>query len=285
MFPGLYFLVRENVYNQILKIKDAKGVYDLFSILGYPEGSILDLSSKRKKSTFEFKMEDNERIKEIYSVLNLDNKLPVFLLETITLAPSFIRSVTNTFDKQYIQYLLVFVTDYNELTFIFPDKKIETGKHKLKLIKLNVDKEDIRTKENYYSVIETLANLRYENEDTWREVWRNWKTAFSVERVTENFFEKYKEAFFKLRGELQRQRISSKDSHEFTLQFLNRIMFIYFISKKNWLEESKFVDWLWSKYRELGKFNSNEFYEKWLKPVFPGLYFLVWKVNCYTGRS
>ena len=261
--------LKESVYNQILKITDVKGMYELFSILGYPESSILDPSSKRKKTTFEFKKEDNERINEIYSILNVDDKLPVFLLETTTLIPSFIRSVTNTFDRQYIQYLLVFTTNYNEITLVFPDKeKVEVGKHKLKLIKLNVDKEDIRTKKVRYSVIETLANLRYENKATWREVWRNWKKAFSVERVTEAFFDDYKEVFFKLRSELQKQRISSKESHQFTLQFLNRIMFIYFISKKDWLEEPKFVDWLWSKYRELGKYNSNEFYEKWLKQVF-----------------
>ena len=260
---------RKKVYNQILKINEAKGVYELFSILGYPENSILDPSSKRKKSTFEFKKEDNERIKEIYSVLNFENKLPVFLLETTTLVPSLIRSVTNTFDRQYIQYLLVFTINYNEITFVFPEKgKFESGKHKLKLVKLNVNKEDIRNKEEYYSVIETLANLRYENKATWREVWINWKKAFSVERVTNTFFKGYKEVFFKLRSELQKQRIPSKESHEFTLQFLNRIMFIYFISKKDWLEEPKFVDWLWSTYRELGKYNSDDFYVKWLKQVF-----------------
>ena len=263
------FTLKESVYNQILKISDAKGLYELFSILGYSGNSILDLSSKRKKTTFGFKKEDNERISEIYSVLNVDNKLPVFLLETTTLAPSFIRSITNTFERQYMQYLLVFTTNYNEITFVLPGKeKVEVGKHKLKLIKLNVDKEDIKNKKAYYSVIETLANLRYENNTTWREVWRNWKKAFSVERVTKAFFDDYKEVFFKLRSELQKHGIPSKESHEFTLQFLNRIMFVYFISKKHLLEEPNFINWLWLKYRELEKYNSNEFYEKWLKQVF-----------------
>ena len=262
-------ILRENVYNQILKIEGAKDVYKLFGTLGFPEAAILDPSSKRKKSTFEFKKDDNEKIKEIFSVLNLDEKLPVFLLETTSLTPTFIRSVTNTFDKQYIQFLLIFTEDYNEITFVLPDKeKVETGKHKLKLIKLNVDREDIKSKKVYYSVIETLANLRYENKATWREVWRNWKKAFSVERVTEAFFDDYKEIFFKLRSELQKQRIPSKESHEFTLQFLNRIMFIQFITKKDWLERPRFIEWLWSTYRELGKYNSNEFYAKWLKQVF-----------------
>ena len=261
--------LKESVYNQILMINGANGVFDLFRILGYPEGSVLNPSSKRKKSTFDFKKEDNERINEIYSILNVDEKLPVFLLETSTLAQSFIRSVTNTFDKQYIQYLLVFTINYNEITLVFPNKeKAEVGQHKLKLTKLNVNKEDIKTKKAYYSVIGTLTNLKYEDKATWREVWKNWKEAFSVERVTKAFFDDYKEVFFELRKGLQKQGISNKESHEFTLQFLNRIMFIYFISKKDWLEEQKFVNWLWSKYRELGKYNSNEFYEKWLKQVF-----------------
>ena len=204
--------LKESVYNQILKIKDATGVYYLFSILGFPESSILGPSSKRKKTAFGFKKEYNERINEVYSILNVEDKLPVFLLETTTLAPSFIRSVTNTFDRQYIQYLLIFTTDYNEITFVFPDKeKVGVGKHKLKLIKLNVDKDDIRTKKVRYSVIETLANLRYENKATWREIWKNWKKAFSVERVTEAFFDNYKEVFFKLRSELQKQGFQARN--------------------------------------------------------------------------
>jgi len=45
-------------------------------------------------------------------------------------------------------------------------------------------------------------------------------------------------------------------------------MFIYFISKKKWLEQPRFVDWLWGSYKKLNKFNSNEFYDKWLRQVF-----------------
>ena len=262
-------ILREHIYQQVIKTRSAKDLFDLFKILGYPESVILDPSSKRKKTDFDFRKEDEERIKEIFSILSFDKNLPVFLLETTTLNPSFVRSVASTFDKQYLQFLLIFTTDYSEISFVFPDKeKIEAGKHKLNLTKLTLDKEDIKSKRDYYSVIQTLANLEYEDKASWREVWRKWKKAFSVERVTEEFFERYKEIFFKLRDELHKQRIPSKESHEFTLQFLNRIMFIYFISKKNWLEKSKFVDWLWSSYKELGKFNSNEFYEEWLKQVF-----------------
>ncbi len=262
-------VLRERIYKQVMKIESAKDVFDLFRILSYPENIIFDSSSKRKKSDFDFRREDEQKIKEIYSILSFEKNLPVFMLETATMHPSFIRSVASTFDKQYPPFLLIFTIDYSEITFVFPDReKKEAGKHKLRLTKLIINKDDIRSKKDYYSVIQTLANMEYEDKAGWREVWRKWKKAFSVERVTEEFFERYKEVFFKIREELHKQRIPSKESHEFTLQFLNRIMFIYFISKKNLLEKSKFVDWLWFSYKELGKFNSDEFYEKWLKKIF-----------------
>ncbi|MEM3063960.1 MAG: DNA methyltransferase [Candidatus Nitrosotenuis sp.] len=261
--------MRERIYKHITKTSCPQDIFDLFKLLGYPKNVVFDVSAKRKKTSFDFKNEDDQRIKEIYSILSFEKKLPVFLLETTTLVSSFVRSVTNTFDKQYLQFLLILTTDYSEIIFVFPDReKIEAGKHKLRLTKLIVDKSDIINKKEYYSVIETLANILYENESSWRDVWRKWRKAFSVERVTNDFFEDYKSIFFALRNDLNKQSVPRKESHEFTLQFLNRIMFIYFISKKKWLEQPKFIEWLWGSYKNLGKFNSNEFYEKWLKQVF-----------------
>jgi hypothetical protein len=262
-------ILRENIYQHVIKIGSSRDIFDLFKILGYPENIVLDKSSRRKKSDFDFRKEDEERIKEIFSILIFEKDLSVFFLETTTLSPSFVRSVANTFDKQYLQYLLIFTVNYSEISFVLPDKeKVEAGKHKLKLTKLTLNKKDIENKSNYYSVIQTLANMEYEDNAGWRDIWKKWKKAFSVERVTKEFFERYKEIFFKLKEDLYKQKIPRKESHEFTLQFLNRIMFIYFISKKNWLEKPNFIDWLWSFYKRLRKSNSDEFYEKWLKQIF-----------------
>jgi len=52
------------------------------------------------------------------------------------------------------------------------------------------------------------------------------------ETIIETFFEDYKNIFFTLKEELNSQGISKKESHEFILQFLNKIMFIYFIQEK-----------------------------------------------------
>jgi hypothetical protein len=160
------FKVRREVQEHISKTNSAEDIFGLFKCLNYPKDILFDTSSKRKKETFDFKKEDEQRIKEIYSILSFDEKLPVFLIESKTLAPSFIRSVTTTFDKQYLHFLLIFATDYSEIIFVFPNReKIEAGKHKLKLTKLILNKQEI-----HYTDTQTLSNIYYEKEKNWRDV-------------------------------------------------------------------------------------------------------------------
>ena len=93
--------------------------------------------------------------------------------------------------------------------------------------------------------------------------------AFKVQVVTEAFFEDYTKAFFTVKNELADQKIPKKEAHEFTLQLLNRIMFIYFISKKeNWLNTKNFIGWLWTEYKKRKNYGLDEFYEIWLKQIF-----------------
>ncbi len=79
--------------------------------------------------------------------------------------------------------------------------------------------------------------------------------------------------FDKLRNKLLLQNMNKKEAHEYSLQLLNRIMFIYFVSKKRWLkpDEPRFMKWFWVKYKEQkrkGAIENNTFYEKWLKVLF-----------------
>ena len=241
-------ILREHIYQKVIKIGSAKDLFDLFEILGYPENIILDPSSKRKKSDFDFRKEDEERIKEIYSILSFKKDLPVFLLETTTLHPSFVRSVASAFDKQYPPFLLIFTTDYSEISFVFPDKeKKEAGKHKLKLTKLTIDKEDIKSKKDYYSVIQTLANMEYEDKAGWREVWRKWKKAFSVERVTEEFFDRVYDANKLVLEDIERMYKEMELSHtqDSQLKELNRSKSTKFIKKMIDEIELQITDYLY----------------------------------------
>ncbi|MFO0793115.1 MAG: hypothetical protein U0586_03535, partial [Candidatus Brocadiaceae bacterium] len=109
-------------------------------------------------------------------------------------------------------------------------------------------------------------------EENWRDIWRRWKDAFSVEKVTDRFFDEYKKAFFRLRDTFKGQEIPIKDAHELFQQFLNRLMFLYFISKKRWLnDDHKFIKWYWNRYKEERRHDralADSFYEKWLRILF-----------------
>ncbi len=191
-------------------------------------------------------------------------KFLFFLLETTSLAPFFLRSVTNTLDHQYLRFMAIFTIDYSEIVFVYPKKvKDEKGKTKLKIIKLVLDKDDL-----HYTQIQTLARINYQGVANWRIIWRQWGEAFNVESVTKQFFEDYKRVFFRLRYSISEQGFPTKDSHEFSLQFLNRVMFIYFVAKKGWLKRGYFVKWFWESYKSENNFGTNNFYQTWLKQLF-----------------
>jgi len=75
-----------------------------------------------------------------------------------------------------------------------------------------------------------------------------------------------------LRKTFENQKISVKNAHELSQQFLNRLMFLYFISKKRWLnDDPKFIKWYWNRYKEEkrnDKVKEDTFYENWLKILF-----------------
>jgi hypothetical protein len=262
-------LLREKISEFLTTIKSPDNIYEFFKFLNYPEKVLLDSSFKRKIDEFEFKKEDRNKIKNIYTVLNFEKNLVVFIVETTSLGSSLIKSISKVFSDKYENFLLIITPDYYTFYFVLPEfERVAAGKHKLKITKLFIQKDD-----PYYTGIEVLSNLYYEGKEKgWRDVYKKWKDAFSVEKVTEKFFEDYKRIFFRLRDEIKKQGISQKDAHEFTLQLLNRIMFVYFVSKKRWLNnDMRFMKTFWNSYkseRNKGTVRPDSFYDVWLRNLF-----------------
>ena len=244
-------------------------VYELFHVLGYPADKILDPTYKRKIEELDLAREEREKVKDIFTVFNYDGKLQVFLIETKTVSNPLIRYLAKRLSDRYLNFLLILTADYKVYTFILPEfERIEEGKHKLKLTRLIFDRENI-----YHTDLLTISNLALTGEEeNWRVIHRQWKDAFNVKKVTEKFFGEYTKAFFKLKEIFESQKIPIKEAHELSHQFLNRLMFLYFISKKRWLNnDHKFIKWYWNRYKEEkgnGKVKVDSFYEKWLRILF-----------------
>ncbi len=156
-----------NVQDIITKTDSPERVYDLFLGLGYQKDKLLDPSYKRKIDEFEFAKEEREKVKDIYTVFNYDGKLQIFLIETKSLSVPLVRYFTKRLSDRYLRFLLILTTDYKEYTFVFPEfESIEEGKHKLKLTRLNFDREN-----PYYTDLLTISNIALTgDEEHWRDI-------------------------------------------------------------------------------------------------------------------
>lgn len=261
--------IANHIQNFVPKTDSPEKIYELFRSLKYPKDKLLDPSYKRKIDEFEFAKEEKEKIKDIFTVFNYDGKLQIFLIEVTSLSIPFIWYLTKRLSDRYLRFLLILTPDYKEYTFVFPEfERIEEGKHKLKITRLNFNRE-----QPYHTDLLTITNITLTgDEENWRDIWIRWKDAFSVEKVTDRFFEDYKNAFFELRQTFEKQKIFVKESHELSQQFLNRLMFLYFISKKRWLNnDPKFIKWYRERYKaekRNGTVKQDTFYEQWLQVLF-----------------
>jgi len=92
--------------------------------------------------------------------------------------------------------------------------------------------------------------------------------AFDVEAVTKEFYEAYKAQFKELEKELINQTSDRTWAHDYSLQFLNRCMFIYFIQRKDWLGNDRdFLLNFWKSYQRSEQ-SQNSFVDNWLKVLF-----------------
>ncbi|GIV26635.1 MAG: hypothetical protein KatS3mg027_0449 [Bacteroidia bacterium] len=103
------------------------------------------------------------------------------------------------------------------------------------------------------------------------------KDVFSVEKVTEEFFEAYKYALKEIIIKSLDNRVDDRKKFSFAQQLLSRIMFVYFIQRKGWLkwknyqQDKKYLSNLWKKYKQISTKNDT-FYSHWLSSLFFGAF-------------
>ena len=107
------------------------------------------------------------------------------------------------------------------------------------------------------------------------------ENAFSVERVTKEFFDKYAEKFYQVKDSLENDSIFLKESklHGFTAEqfakkLLGQIVFLYFLQKKGWLGVEKNSAWgtgspnFMRNIFKVSNAKQENFFDKVLEPLF-----------------
>ncbi len=92
--------------------------------------------------------------------------------------------------------------------------------------------------------------------------------AFDVEAVTRQFYEEYASVFGVFQEDLRKRTRDEEWAHDYALQFLNRLMFLYFVQRKRWLgDDPEFLRTFWNAYGD-SKQPKNSFFDRWLKVLF-----------------
>ncbi len=206
------------------------------------------------------------------------SRFRIYHAEVSSLRRSDFRTILEPFYKRYPQVNALFVftsDDSNSVCFVSSQRLpgTEPGKTKLRLRVLEVDPQNV-----YRSDREIIENIRLSpGEKDPEHIWQKHLEAFNVERVTDRFFDDYKKVLDSLKTILSsKKKVSIDKVHAFAQQFLNRLMFIYFIQKKGWMKwegqvsDKRYIRNLWGKYGQTGVKDS--FYSVWLSSLFFGAF-------------
>lgn len=249
-------------------------VYQLFNSLGY---KVLDTGLKTKPSVYNLPAKDANFVEKIFAVANYGRRFQILLFKLKEDSKEAIRNIPEKILREVDYPFIIFTPDFKTFTFTLVEKVREgPGEFKRKLTKLIVDKDN-----PYHTDKVILGNLSLPADaKTPTEIYKIFQSAFNVERVTKKFFTEYREVFEKLNKEIVEQNkhlkfniFSRKGSVEnFTKILLGRLMFLYFIQKRGWLNcfdgwgsgDKKF---LYNKFQEAKKEKKN-YFKDYLEPLF-----------------
>ncbi len=234
-------------------------------------------------NTFENTIENSVKIGEIKDAR--DNQIHV-LIVTLKRERSleFARATQRNFVAKYLKDQLIdsaLVAFYSvnssswRLSFIWRDYSVVTHKDELSPVKRF--SYLLGFNESSYTAQKQFLRFFTEQEENNLPTIEDVKNIFSLETVTDEFFDGFLKIFNKLWKHLLKQlKTQKKDylevSKETTLQILNRLLFVYFIQKKSeWFEfipkNKKLIDFLVEEYKASNQ-PPNTFYSKWIKVLF-----------------
>ncbi|MBN1363980.1 MAG: Eco57I restriction-modification methylase domain-containing protein [Syntrophaceae bacterium] len=263
-------MLRDNVNQHLgsLVSEKEKALYDLFATLGY-EPQYDDFTYKISKWT-----EPQRKLIDKITLVSTCGEFYIFWVRMRRehLIRTSERTIIQKLTSEYPYNMIIF-SNLNDDEWDFVN------------IKLAVDKESEDNKESkkrqilrriritetdrLYTATERIARINVPEEGISElELQLNHDQAFDVEQVTNAFFKEFKIVFNRLKSHIGDQTNDNKWAHDYTLQFMNRLIFVYFIQKKRWLgNDPEFVKSYWETYRRSNQ-PANTFVSKWMKVLF-----------------
>lgn len=113
------------------------------------------------------------------------------------------------------------------------------------------------------------AESRKKRIQSFKELQLGWKKVVSTQVLNSQFYREYQSLSKDLIRAIQPQQPNKMLAHQGVLNLLNRIMFVYFVQKKNWImNDDQFMIHFWQAYNNHGHRGSDTFHKQWLNPLF-----------------
>ncbi len=197
-------------------------------------------------------------------IISKVNNFKVILCVIDNLLKGTERKVVESISSYYLENIIVFTNkEGNEAHFINTkyikkDKKPEARGFR----RITVGKTDrLRTAAERLSKIyayEGISSLTLTS---------NCEKAFDVEAISKEFYKEFVEKYKELRDIIRNNNPSFKkeDADKFTQEIMNRLLFLYFIQKKGWLNDD--YKFLYNNFQS----NQKNYYKNFLIPLFKKL--------------
>ena len=224
----------------------------------------LGWNNSKNKSAFPFQTKEGEFFRKaiaelsgatVYEITNAEGSIPSAKARDV---------ISKEIQKINFEHILIFI-DKNRTQTIWRWLKKQ-------------DKKNL-PREHYFSAGQTgdlfiakLAGLivdisEIENDITITDVARKIQSALDVERVTKQFYRNYQDQFIEFL-KLIEGIDNEADRRWYASVILNRLMFIYFLQKKGFIDNNN-QDYLYSKLKETKKASGkNQYYNSFLKVLF-----------------
>ena len=256
--------------DDLRQVQSPVKIASLFQKLGYnAQSSELDVRD------LELPARSTEAVRSSYLIANQGREeLQVLLFHlrenefsSPSVASNRMRSIANSLCRRPSNFLLLGTGDYNQLLLVNPRKNfdermnLKVGIRKLLIDRINPTNYD---RDRLEAIAATNKNPQ--------ELYQAQCEAFDVEKLTKQFFKGYKALFDRVQQTIKEHNahsyFESQDRlHQFSQRFLGRIMFLYFLQKKEFLAGDRFF--LTTQYRRLKlDAEDTDYYIEVLEPLF-----------------
>jgi hypothetical protein len=195
-------------------------------------------------------------------------------LKTDKLRRTDFRRILEPFYRRFPQGNNLFVftlpqRPYRELAFVSPQRLLRRREQERVFLHLRTLR--VLREEPYATDLEILQEIANPPSDP-QAIWERHESAFNIERVTEKFFNEYRDALYEMIERLRPTKGDCSNRFAYAQLLLNRLMVCYFLARKGWLVDGsgrpirRYMRWLWKQYQQ-NKTKETSFHQ-WLTFLF-----------------